>query len=83
MNRKIYFTKWIFGLTRNDSDAIITKHSKFKCARVVELADSLDSGSSVHFGRAGSTPASRTITVKVIDTIVSVTLTFFYDQKRL
>ena len=29
-------------------------------ARVVELADSLDSGSSVHDGRAGSSPASRT-----------------------
>ena len=29
-------------------------------ARVVELADSLDSGSSVHSGRAGSSPASRT-----------------------
>ena len=29
-------------------------------ARVVELADSLDSGSSAHSGRAGSTPASRT-----------------------
>lgn len=31
-----------------------------QCARVVELADSLDSGSSVHSGRAGSSPASRT-----------------------
>ena len=31
-------------------------------ARVVELADSLDSGSSVHSGRAGSSPASRTKT---------------------
>ena len=31
------------------------------CARVVELADSLDSGSSVLYGRAGSSPASRTI----------------------
>ena len=31
-----------------------------KCARVVELADSLDSGSSAHYGRAGSSPASRT-----------------------
>ena len=31
-----------------------------KAARVVELADSLDSGSSVHSGRAGSSPASRT-----------------------
>ena len=30
-------------------------------ARVVELADSLDSGSSVHSGRAGSSPASRTM----------------------
>ena len=29
-------------------------------ARVVELVDSLDSGSSVHCGRAGSSPASRT-----------------------
>ena len=29
--------------------------------RVVELVDSLDSGSSVHCGRAGSSPASRTI----------------------
>ena len=29
-------------------------------ARVVELADSLDSGSSAHYGRAGSSPASRT-----------------------
>ena len=32
----------------------------FPYARVVELADSLDSGSSVHYGRAGSSPASRT-----------------------
>ena len=31
-----------------------------KNARVVELVDSLDSGSSVHSERAGSTPASRT-----------------------
>ena len=29
-------------------------------ARVVELVDSLDSGSNVHSGRAGSSPASRT-----------------------
>ena len=33
----------------------------FGYARVVELADSLDSGSSAHYGRAGSSPASRTI----------------------
>ena len=30
-------------------------------ARVVELADSLDSGSSVQYARAGSSPASRTM----------------------
>ena len=30
--------------------------------RVVELVDSLDSGSSVHCGRAGSSPASPTKT---------------------
>ena len=29
--------------------------------RVVELVDSLDSGSSVHCGRAGSSPASPTM----------------------
>lgn len=29
-------------------------------ARVVELVDSLASGASVHYGRAGSNPASRT-----------------------
>ena len=33
---------------------------KLYYARVVELADSLDSGSSVHYARAGSSPASRT-----------------------
>ena len=33
---------------------------KREYARVVELADSLDSGSSAHYGRAGSSPASRT-----------------------
>ena len=46
-------------LTSTESDAIIVKRSKD--ARVVELADSLDSGSSAHSGRAGSSPASRTI----------------------
>ena len=39
-------------------NAIIIRHLN---ARVVELADSLDSGSSAHSGRAGSSPASRTI----------------------
>ena len=31
-----------------------------RSGRVVELVDSLDSGSSVHYGRAGSSPASPT-----------------------
>ena len=39
-------------------NAIIIRHLN---ARVVELADSLDSGSSAHSGRAGSSPASRTM----------------------
>ena len=45
-------------MTSAETGAIIIKHSKY--ARVVELADSLDSGSSAHSGRAGSSPASRT-----------------------
>ena len=39
---------------------IYLRSRKTANARVVELADSLDSGSSVHSGRAGSSPASRT-----------------------
>ena len=35
-------------------------------ARVVELVDSLDSGSSVQFGHAGSSPASRTMLLKTV-----------------
>ena len=34
--------------------------NRSKYGRVVELVDSLDSGSSVHCGRAGSSPASPT-----------------------
>ena len=45
-------------LTIGPGDAIISEHPRY--ARVVELADSLDSGSSVHYARAGSSPASRT-----------------------
>ena len=36
------------------------KTSESEYGRVVELVDSLDSGSSVHCGRAGSSPASPT-----------------------
>ena len=46
------------GLTFHSVHTII---SLVRDARVVELADSLDSGSSAHSGRAGSSPASRTI----------------------
>ena len=48
---------------------------KTKYARVVELVDSLDSGSSVHCGRAGSSPASRT---KKIQVFVSNTWIFCF-----
>ena len=45
-------------------------------ARVVELADSLDSGSSVHYARAGSSPASRTTENARNHEISGVFLTF-------
>ena len=48
------------GLTSAQRYDILSEQSKSTYARVVELADSLDSGSSVHSGRAGSSPASRT-----------------------
>ena len=38
-------------------EAVVRRHTY---GRVVELVDSLDSGSSVHCGRAGSSPASPT-----------------------
>ena len=41
-------------------------------ARVVELADSLDSGSSVHYARAGSSPASRTTSFLQLHTFARV-----------
>ena len=50
-------------LTKVILRAIITERSGN--ARVVELADSLDSGSSAHSGRAGSSPASRTKTGRI------------------
>ena len=50
-------------LTNFATHGIIAKRSG-ECpsenGRVVELVDSLDSGSSVHYGRAGSSPASPT-----------------------
>ena len=48
-------------------------------ARVVELADSLDSGSSVHSGRAGSSPASRTKT-SVLTGLAVRTLFYILDR---
>ena len=50
-------------LTNREAGGIISelsRNSTTKYGRVVELADSLDSGSSVHSGRAGSSPASPT-----------------------
>ena len=42
-----------------------------KYGRVVELVDSLDSGSSVHCGRAGSSPASPTKSKRTSDRVSS------------
>ena len=52
-----------------------------KRARVVELADSLDSGSSAHYGRAGSSPASRT-NEKVLKPKGFRTFSFFALKKE-
>ena len=52
-------------------NAIIIRHLN---ARVVELADSLDSGSSVLHGRAGSSPASRTKQKTLENTTFSMVL---------
>ena len=41
-------------------EALRETPSESEYGRVVELVDSLDSGSSVHCGRAGSSPASPT-----------------------
>ena len=45
----------------------------------MELADSLDSGSSVHYARAGSSPASRTKRDILSD--VSFFISSFLDAK--
>ena len=41
---------------------VVSEQTAIAYGRVVELVDSLDSGSSVHCGRAGSSPASPTKT---------------------
>ena len=43
-----------------EGNDLTTEILKRLYGRVVELVDSLDSGSSVHCGRAGSSPASPT-----------------------
>ena len=50
-----------------------------KYGRVVKLVDSLDSGSSVHCGRAGSSPASPT--KKSIEIERFRCFFFFYDKR--
>ena len=49
---------------------------------MVELADSLDSGSSAHYGRAGSSPASRT-NEKVLKPKGFRTFSFFVPKKTM
>ena len=44
---------------------------------MVELADSLDSGSSAHSGRAGSSPASRTIVIPVTAMVTGIFICYF------
>ncbi len=51
-------------------------------ARVVELADSLDSGSSVHYARAGSSPASRTKKSNPFGLLFLVLTAFAFDKGR-
>ena len=57
----------------------IPQNESNRRARVVELADSLDSGSSAHYGRAGSSPASRT---KKASTPTGSVLFSFPGRKR-
>ena len=55
---------WTCGFKSHHSHhfpLFVCREKNIGYARVVELADSLDSGSSAHYGRAGSSPASRTI----------------------
>ena len=61
----VFFTKRakkVLTFGRPHGIIIFAPSKAQRCARVVELADSLDSGSSVHYARAGSSPASRTMT---------------------
>ena len=54
---------WTCGFKSHHSHhfpLFVCREKNIGYARVVELADSLDSGSSAHYGRAGSSPASRT-----------------------
>ena len=54
------------------------REAEIKYGRVVELVDSLDSGSSVHCGRAGSSPASPTKKRQ----LSTESCRFFYYQGR-
>ena len=63
---------------------IFERWERRKYGRVVELVDSLDSGSSVHCGRAGSSPASPTkrwsdISSEISD--FSCFLTYFANKR--
>ena len=65
-------------ITRTSFSPEVRKEDRY--ARVVELADSLDSGSSVHYARAGSSPASRTITEPTVDTIIDCRFVIFMRE---
>ena len=48
--------------------------SALRCADVAELADALDSGSSGHYARAGSSPVIRSNA----ETVISKDIAVFY-----
>ncbi len=56
------------AISAEESKMVLLRGNKFIgfYARVVELADSIDSGSSVQYARAGSSPASRTSSSQAI-----------------
>ena len=72
--RTSYDVRFLFSRGKEFENSVKLVLDKWECAcyytvalrrttkygRVVELVDSLDSGSSVHCGRAGSSPASPT-----------------------
>ena len=60
---------------------VLMKRFRSQYGRVVELVDSLDSGSSVHCGRAGSSPASPTRMRSTVDVRSAVLFCVFWCEE--